>query len=429
MHLVRTVGSSIFLLTLGLNLVSIARAENWPQWRGPKNDGISTEKNVPVKWSKTENIAWRLPLPGIAGATPCVWGDRIFLTSAKGEDELIALCVGTDGKILWERSLGGGNRAARGNEGNRASPSPSTDGKHVYAFTGNGNLYCFDFAGSEVWKVDIQKDYGKFDIQFGMASTPVLYEEGIYLQLIHGDGKAETREAQTLALDKRTGKLIWKQDRPSEAVIENEHSYASPTIYHDEKQAFLVTHGADYTIAHSLADGHELWRKAGLNPREKYNNQLRLVASPVAVPGLIVAPSAKNGPVLGMAPDGQLLWSRKDNTPDVPSPLVAEGIVYLCRENGVLITLDRKTGKEIYSKPAARGDYRASPVWADGKLYMVNRNGTVTVIKAGEQFEVLSVNKLEETLSASPAISNGRIYLRTFDALYAIGPDKPIAKK
>jgi len=429
MHLVRTIGSSFLLLACGLSLVSTARADNWPQWRGPKNDGICTEQNLPVKWSKTENVAWKLPLPGVAGSTPAVWGGRLFLTSAKGDEELVALCIGTDGKVLWEHPLGKGNRASRGDEGNLASPSPSTDGQHVYIFTGNGTLFCFDFNGTVVWSVDIQKEYGKFNIQFGMASTPVLDGDRLYLQLIHGDGDAKTREALTVAFDKTTGKEVWKQPRASEGYAENEHSYASPVIYRDDKQAFLLTHGADYLIAHNLDDGHEMWRVGGINPKDKYNPALRLVSSPVAVPGMIIVPSAKNGPVLAISPDGKSLWTRKDNTPDVPSPLVKDGLVYLCRENGNLICLDAKTGEEIYQKATTRDRHRASPVWADGKIYLSARNGIVTVVKAGRDFEILSANNLEENISASPAFSNGRIYIRTFDSLFAIGPDKPLAQK
>jgi len=158
------------------------------------------------------------------------------------------------------------------------------------------------------------------------------------------------------------------------------------------------------------------------------------VASPVAAEGLIVVPSAKNGPVLGISPDAKgdiseselgHVWTRAENTPDVPSPLIRDGIVYLCRENGVLITLDAKTGRELYQERTHSQRHRASPVYADGKVYLTARDGVVTVIKAGPKFEVLATNEIGEAISASPIISGGRIYLRTFDALYAIGaPDK-----
>jgi outer membrane protein assembly factor BamB len=182
--------------------------------------------------------------------------------------------------------------------------------------------------------------------------------------------------------------------------------------------------------AHRLKDGSEIWRSGGLNSRERYNPSFRLVASPVASPGLIVVPSAKNGPVLALKPDSQgdvtsvmkqQHWKLPRGTPDVPSPLIHEGIVYLCRENGDLTAVDSKTGQILYTNHTHQGRHRASPVYADGKVYLTSRNGIVSVVKAGRQFELLSQNHMEEQIAASPAISNGRIYLRTFQSLFAIG--------
>ncbi|MGQ0635840.1 MAG: outer membrane protein assembly factor BamB family protein [Planctomycetaceae bacterium] len=412
-----------------------ARADNWPQWRGPHGNGICDEKAVPNQWGKTsdgqtENIAWRVKLPGRAGASPVVWGDCIFLTSvAEDDDALLLMCFGTDGQPRWKKTAGRGNQNVTlvPNEGNSASPSPSTDGKNVWAFFGTGILVCYDFDGNEIWKLDIQERYGKFNIQFGMSSTPVLDGNRLYLQLIHGDGKPETREAAVVCLDKATGKQIWRQERPSPAYAENEHSYASPTIYRDDKQAFLLTHGADYLVAHSLDDGHELWRSGGLQPA-KYDPTLRLVSSPVAVPGLIVAPSAKGGNVIAVKPGGsgditgtKLNPWQFNPTPDVPSPLIYDGVVYLYRENGVLLVLDAKTGEKIYDQRTKGERNRASPVWADGNVYLLNRNGMTTVVKAGPKFEQVATNELGEITSSSPAFSNGHIYIRTFEALWAIG--------
>jgi outer membrane protein assembly factor BamB len=407
-----------------LSVGTLAEAENWPQWRGPRNDGTSSETGLPAQWNAKENIAWRLPLPGPAGATPVVWGDRIFLSSSKGED-LVLLCASTDGKTLWERKVSTGDRAVRGDEGNSASPSPVTDGKHVWTFMANGQLACFDFDGKPAWSFNLQDRYGAFKIQFGMTSTPILDGDRLYLQLIHSGG------AIVVALDKSTGKEIWKQARSSDARDECEHSYASPFLYRDGKQEFLLSHGADYIVAHRLSDGVELWRCGGLNPLGKYNPTLRFVATPVAVPGLIIVPSAKNGPVLALSPsakgdisnsDQAHIWTRPQNTPDVPSPVVHDGLVYLCRENGVLICVDAKTGEEYYQERMHSQRHRASPVYADGKIYCTARDGFVTVVKAGKKFEVLASNELGEDISSSPAVSNGRIYFRTYDSLVAVGP-------
>jgi outer membrane protein assembly factor BamB len=396
---------------------------NWPQWRGAHFDGISHETGLPTTWSEDQGVLWRLPLPGAAGSTPVVWDKQIFLTSAEG-DSLVLLSVGTDGKLLWKREISGNNRAVRGDEGNLASPSPSTDGRHVWTFMGTGELACYTVAGEKVWQYNVQDKYGAFDIQFGIASTPVLDEGRLYMQLLHSGS------ATVLALDAATGAEIWHQARTSNAREECRESYASPMIYRDAERAFLLTHGGDYIVANRLSDGQEIFRCGGLNPAGNYNPTLRFVASPVAVPGLIIVPSAKNGPVLAIDPAAQgdisdgpkwHLWSRAKNTPDVPSPLVYDGLVYLCREDGTLLCLDAKTGEEIYKERAHSDRHRASPVYGDGKIYLTARDGTVSVIKAGRKFEVLAKNNLLESMSSSPVISNGRIYLRTFETLYAIG--------
>lgn len=419
--------SAILALICGMACAAAGRpamAENWPQWRGPTGDGISQETDLPVHWSKTENVAWRLPLPGPAGSTPVIWKDRVFLTSAGPGGDLLLLGVDIDGREKWKVKVTSGDRAVRGDEGNSSAPSPATDGQHIWAFFANGVLGCYDLDGHEVWKENLQHRYGKFDIAFGLTSTPVLDGDRLYLQLLHSGA------SQVIALDKTTGEQIWKHDRQTDARKECEHSYASPTLYRDGQREFLLTHGCDYIVAHSLQDGHELWRCGGLNPKNSYNETLRFVASPVTAPGLIVVPSAKDGPVLGLSPDARgditgtneaHVWTRSRNTPDVPSPLVVDGLVYLCRENGVLICLDAETGKQYYQERAFSDRYRASPIYADGKIYVTARGGMVTVVKAGTEFEILSSNDMQEPISSSPAISGGRIYLRTFEALYAIG--------
>ncbi|MCH8046729.1 MAG: PQQ-like beta-propeller repeat protein [Planctomycetes bacterium] len=406
-----------------------ASAENWPSWRGPRRDAVSREIGLPAKWGKNENVVWRTELPGRGGSTPAIWEDRIFLTSVDGKD-LKLMCFSTDGKKLWEDKVSTGNRIVRSDEGDSAAPSPSTDGEHVWAFFTTGDLACYTVAGKQVWKVNLQKRYGKFKIAFGMTSTPVLDGDRIYLQLIHGEGNPKSREAIVVALDKLTGKEIWKHDRKSDARGECEHSYASPTLYRDSKREFLITHGADFTVGHDLADGSELWRLGGLNPKGRYNPTLRFVSSPVAVPGMIVVPSAKGGPIVALRPgikgdvtkvDSAFHWNRPRNTPDVSSPLIHDGLIYTLTKVGGLICIDAKTGKDVYSERAGDGRHRSSPAYADGKIFLISRVGVVTVVKPGRKFEVLAHNDMQEDMNASPAFSGGRMYLRTFKALYAIG--------
>ncbi|MEX0704442.1 MAG: PQQ-binding-like beta-propeller repeat protein [Planctomycetales bacterium] len=444
-----------FVMTVAVAPLS---AENWPTWRGPGQRGISSENGLPTRWTATENVAWKLRLPGPAGATPVVWEDRILLTTvepaggarppaapatggrgdrrgqaAANEDKLLLLCVGTDGRERWRRQLGTGNRDVRGDEGNSASPSPTTDGKHVWAFMGNGEIGCYDLDGKNVWRFNLQDRYGRFEIQFGMTSTPVLDDGRLFVQVIHGDGRAQTQEAYVVALDAATGKELWKQPRDTGAYQENEHAYTSPIVYDDGTHKFLVTHGGDYIIGHDLATGRELWRSGGLNPHDDpkrpYHTTLRMVASPGWAPGIIVAPTAKNGPVLALRPgyDGNLtdkeearVWFRLTDTPDVPSPLIHDGLVYLCRENGNLLVLDADTGAEVYYERTHRDRHRASPVYADGHVYLSARDGQVTVVKAGRKFEIVAENQIGESLAASPVISNGTIYLRSYDSLWAI---------
>jgi outer membrane protein assembly factor BamB len=416
------------LLAASLLVLSLAaaRADNWPQWRGPTLDGISTETGLPTEWSATSNVAWKLPLPGRGGSTPVVWGDRIFLTSEDGQG-VVLLCAGTDGKELWRRPLARGSSRYMRDEGDLASPSPCTDGKHVYAYAGTGDFASFDLDGNEAWHFNAQERYGTFRIQHGMHTTPLLVGDRLYLQLLHSGAHL------VIALDAATGKEVWKVERKTDARAECEQSYTSPVLWRNGKDEYLVSHGCDYAIALDLRDGHEIWRLGDLNAKERYRGDLRFVASPAAAPDVIVVPSAKNGPVVGVKPDAhglikagdaQEAWRRPQNTPDVPSPLIHEGLVYLCRESGAggLLCLEAKTGKELYQKRLPGGRYRASPVYADGKVYLTCRDGIFTVIKAGPTFERLAENQLPDTFTASPAVANGRIYLRGFQALYAIGP-------
>ena len=202
----------------GEHLASIGRAdlqpsgtlENWPQWRGPDYDGLSHETNLPTTWSESSNVVWRLEMPGMGGSTPAVWDKHIFLTSQDG-DNLVVVAASTDGKLLWKRPIGA-NRPIRGDEGNGASPSPTTDGKHVFVFVGSGQLACFDFDGKEIWKFNAQDRYGRFQTQHGMHTTPLLYQDRLYMQLIHSGG------AWVIALDPPSGKEIWKK-LPARATL------------------------------------------------------------------------------------------------------------------------------------------------------------------------------------------------------------------
>jgi outer membrane protein assembly factor BamB len=414
-------------LFITLTLPIIARAENWPQWRGPENNGVSKESGLPTSWGEGKNVAWKLKMPGIAGSTPAIWGDRIFLTSADGKD-LVAMCVKTDGKILWSKKVGVSSRGSiRKDEGNDAGASPSTDGKHVYFFFGSGDLACFDFEGKQIWKKNVQKDYGNFSIQHGMHISPLLHENRLYVVLLTNGGH------WVAALDKATGSEIWKHERKSDAKGESREAYSSPILWTTGKEPCLVVLGCDYTTAHRLSDGGEIWRLTELNPKEGYSSALRIIASPVATPDELIVPTARGGLIVGMKPGatGNVnasspfeLWRKPKGAPDVPSPLLHDGIVYLVRENGTIQVWDAATGKEFYQERLHADRYRTSPVIADGKIITASRDGTFHVLKAGPKFELIAQSNLQDVFTASPAISGKRIYMRGYDSLYALEQSK-----
>lgn len=412
-------------------------AENWPQWRGARADGISIEREIAIRWNKQRSIRWRSPLPGQGGATPIVWYQRIFLTSADN-NELVVMCLATDsGKTLWKKKISTGNQIARAGEGNSASPSPVTDGTNVWVFFSTGILACLDFEGNEVWKFDVADRFGRLDIQFGLTSTPVLNGDSLYLQLIHGAMKKgdPNRVGKVVKLDKKTGDTQWEVDRVTQAEFECKHSYASPFIYDDGKQQFFVAHGADCTTGHSLADGKEIWRLSELNgPTDlnKKNNDLtfRFVASPLVVPGSIIIPTAKDGPTVAIkvnaklegeiAQDASKIGWVLPNTPDVSIPLLVDGLVYLLHKNGKLQCVELATGNEFYSERLHTSEYRASPIYADGHLYISAKDGVTSVVKAGRRFDLVAENDFAESITASPVVANGILYIRTYDAIYAI---------
>ena len=409
-------------------LIFAAPAGEWPQWRGPAGDGVAAAgANPPAEWAADKNVLLKIALPGPGASTPCISGGKVFFT-AQAPNEIVLLCLNeSDGKIRWSRPLGAGAGKFRNDEGNLASASCCTDGKRVFAFAGNGTLAAFDFAGAEVWKIDCQKQYGEFAIQFGAHWTPVADSGKLYVQLFH-------RKAQLLiCLDAISGKESWKVTRASDSKpgTESPDVYSSPQIWRGGDKAALIAHGNDYCTAHSLSDGHELWRVGELNPKGNYNRNWRAVASPLVTPDLIVVPSCKNGVVVGIDPakaSGLVLpgtpgekWRLPRGTPDVPSPILVGGTLFLMGEKGRLTALDPASGEELASLQLTNERHRANPVAAGGKLYLVGREGTMPVVTATRNPEIVAKNKLPDTFTASPAIVGDRIYLRGWDFLWVVG--------
>jgi outer membrane protein assembly factor BamB len=403
-------------------LASGAFAGNWPQWRGPKLNGTSDERNLPLKWSATENLSWKLPLPDRSGSTPIVWGERIFLNVAEG-DNLFLWCVDrTKGTLAWKKPLGSGNHRQR--KQNMSSPSPVTDGKSVYVMTGTGILKGFDFEGRELWARDIQKDYGAFGLQWGYASSPLLHEDSLYVQVLHGMKTDDP--SYVLRVNRASGKTVWKVERPTDAIMESPDAYTTPALlrYAGAKTEIVIT-GGDVVTGHDLQTGKELWRAGGLNPENA--PFYRIVASPIVHDGIIYAPTRVK-PLLAFRAGGRgditkshLVWSAPFG-PDVPTPVTDGKYFYIIGDKGIVWCLDAKTGKALYGPVRIKpGDYSASPVLADGKIYATSEEGITTVIRAGDKFEVLAENNLNEYCLSSPAVSDGQIFLRTSGHLYCIG--------
>ncbi|HEU4834537.1 MAG TPA: PQQ-binding-like beta-propeller repeat protein [Pyrinomonadaceae bacterium] len=410
------------VVSLMLVLFVVARADNWPQWRGPSLNGVSNEKNLPVKWTTEENVSWKVPMPGYSGSTPIIWRDRIFLNVADG-DNLSLWCLNkTNGAVLWKQPLGGGNMKMR--KQNMSSPSPVTDGRSVYVMTGTGILKGFDFNGKELWSRDIQKEYGQFGLQWGYASSPLLHEDSLYVQVLHG---MKTDDASyVMRIDKKNGKTLWKVDRPTNAIRESPDSYTTPALLRYGKTTEIVITGGDCVTGHDPANGKELWRANGLNPDN--NPSYRIVASPIIFDSIIYAPT-RIKPLLALKAGGRgditsshVLWST-GNGPDVPTPVTDGKYFYIVNDRGIMFCLDAKTGAEVYANQRIKpSTYSSSPVLADGKIYITNEEGLTTVIAAGPKFEVLAENALNgEYVLSSPAISDGQIFIRTAQHLYAIG--------
>ena len=410
------------LLVIGLTTAAARlSADNWPQWRGPTQNGVSTERNLPVRWTRTENIAWKLAMPSWSGSTPIVWGDCIFLNIAEGNGLSLWSVNRTDGVVRWKRPLGGGNVRMR--KQNMSTPSPVTDGTAVWVMTGTGILKAFDFDGNERWLRDIQKDYGRFGLNWGYGSSPLLFEDSLYVQVVHG--MTTDDPSYLLRINKADGRTLWRTERPTRARMESPDAYTTPTLLRHAGGTEVVVSGGDVVTGHDLATGRELWRADGLNPDD--DAFYRIVASPVVYADMLFVPSRER-PMLALKAGGRgnittthVLWKFM-NGPDVPTPVTDGTYLYAINDRGIMWCLDAKTGVEVYGRQRLRsGTYSASPVLADGKIYITDEDGVTSVVKAGPTFEVLAQNDFGEYTLSSPAISSGQIFIRTDKFLYAIG--------
>lgn len=416
----------LFALALAALAASAVAAADWPAWRGPTGQGHSTDKNVPLKWTATQNVKWKVKLEQQSNSTPIVAGDAVYLTQAnEGGTVRSLLCLArADGKVRWQRDVAYAEKERNWNKNWYANASPATDGERVVVSFGSAGMYCYDAAGKELWK---RTDLGAWDHAFGNSASPVLYKNLAILWC--GPNEKDGRN-YLLAVDKATGKTVWERDQPT-------GSWATPLIADvGGKDHLIVGMSKDVKNAPEDKHGHlkgfdpltgsELWACRGLN---SYVYTSALVGDGVAV-GMSgyggAALAVKLGGVGDITPDR--LWVHPKNVQRVGSGVVTGGHVYMVDENGAPHCYDLKTGKDAWADEAKLkgGVTWGSMVHAGGRLYVMMRTGETTVLAANPKFEVLAVNPLAagEQTNSSPVVAGGEIYLRTFRHLYCVSAAK-----
>ena len=429
---------------------------NWHHWRGPLTNGTAVNANPPVTWSESENIRWKVPIPGLGHATPIIWDDKIFIQTAikveKTEEEetennnetesvdenpfsgflpqeqgnrgrggnqdiepyqfRLITYNRSDGSILWEKTLREeAPHEGMHNDSSYASNSPVTDGEHIYAYFGSRGLYCLDLTGDLIW----EKDLGNMRKAgtFGEGSCPIIHDDKIVI--------LQDQEGQSfiVALDKRTGDEIWKMERDERTT------WTSPIVVERNGTSQIIVPATNRTRSYDLANGDVLWECAGMTQN--------VIPSPVYTDGHVYVISGFRGSSLQAIDldiaDGDItgtdavVWEYNRDTPYVPSPMLSGDIIYFLKgNNGILSAIDRNTGSIHYGpeRVAGIGGVYSSIAGAADRVYVASRNGTVTVLKDGSEFEVLAENKLDDSFNASPVFVGDELILRGAQYLYCI---------
>jgi outer membrane protein assembly factor BamB len=426
-------------LVLGLLLFSapgdtVSPQEIWPQWRGPTGDSVSPTAQLPLRWSRTENVVWKAPLPGWGNSTPAIWKDAIFVTS-QDEDRLLVLRIDRlTGKVVWQHEIGRGTPRYKGavgnghyhNENNMASPSPVADGEHVWFHFGTGDLACFDFAGKEVWHINMTERYGVYSIWHGHANSPVLVGDALISQCCQ-DPKGGG-QSYVAALDKRTGKELWFVKRDTGAKEEPADSYTTPLVYRHDGRTELIVFGGNVLDAYDPATGKRLW----VCDAFKGN---RVISGPTLAGDTVYAVQGMKGPLFAVragdgakAKAGDVLWQvKKGENPDAASPVVYSGLVFMVNNSGQAMCVDAANGKQLWSERLANQS-RATPLVAGNRVYFFGKEGKTTVIEAARELKTLALNDLDEDTVASPAVAGGDLFIRTHGHLYRIGEKKDAGK-
>lgn len=403
------------LLTLAaIVLVPTVHADNWPAWRGPRNDGTSTEPAIPLRWSETENVRWKVEIPGVGHSSPIVWGDRVFVTSCdEATGERLLLCLDrADGHTLWRRTVLKAPLEKKHKLNSHASSTPATDGRHVWVtFLDQPTIQvaCYDFDGNRAWMVSP----GKFNSPHGFCSSPILYKDTL---IVNCD--QDKQEAFLVALEKSTGKERWRIDRPNRI-----RSYCVPLIVEAGGKTQMVLSGCNCVTSYDPETGKPIWIIQG--PTEQY------VASLVYDQGVFFLTAGyPELHILGIKPDGTgdvtntaILWRTQKGAGYVPSPVAQNGLFFVVSDGGVASCFEPKTGQRYWQERLGKHT-TASLVAANGYVYFLDDDGVTYVVKADRKFEVVAKNALEKETVASPALSDGQIFIRSTSHLYCIGEKK-----
>lgn len=402
----------VSILVAGLIAIPV-QAENWPGWRGPQRTGIASDSGALTKWSPTENVLWKIPLPGSGISNPVVWEDRVFVTASEGRDqgELHIICLDRkSGAELWHQRLWGtAPTLFYYPPSGMASPSPITDGKHLWTFFGTGDVFCFDMAGGLVWHRALADEYGAFENRFAASSSPLLLEDTLILQCDHYGA------SYVISLDQRTGANRWKADRPEVWL-----SWSSPLLVPIVDRFELVVCGSEKMDGYDPRSGSKLWTVRGL-ARE-------CVPTPVVGAGLLLAVSGPNGSHMAIKPGGtgdvtesHVVWRSEKGTSFVPSGIVLNDRYYLADDKGIATCFAVNSGEVLWRKRLG-GKFTASPVAADGRLFFTNESGSTLVLDGrSPEYLELERNEIGEDVLSSLAISQGRVYLRSTKHLFCIG--------
>jgi len=407
----------IVLLCLAMPLILIfsdaALSENWPGWRGPRGDGTSMEKNVPIRWSGTQNILWKVPIPGKGHASPIVWGKHIFVVTAiKEKKQRILLCLDhKDGKILWQRVILEAPLERTNSLNSYASSTPATDGQRVYiSFLDRDKMFiaAYDFDGNRLWEVRP----GVFTSMHGYCSSPVLWKDKV---IVNGDHDGPS---YIVALSRATGQTIWKTPRPNRT-----RSYCTPIIRQIDGRNQMVLSGTMCLASYDPDTGKQHWLIDG--PTEQfvasivYNGELLFMTC--GFPDRFIQAIRPDG--RGNVTDTHVLWQKDRDCSYVPSPIALGPYFLVVADNGVATCFEAKTGKSCWRERLGP-HYSASLVSANGLVYFLSDKGVMTVIKPGAELEIVARNELGENTYASPAISDSQIFLRGAKHLYCISTDK-----